>query len=191
MDNITACLALAREPGSGGLSAVFDLVYDELRALAGARARGAAPGATITTTALVHEAYLKLVQAQHLELTDRKHFFACAAQAMRQIVLDRARAAMAAKRGGPLEAVTLPTSLGSPVDPAQWIDLETALAELEQIAPDLREIVELRYFAGLSREEVAELLGQSVRTVHRNWRRARAFLHARLTAGPPEPYSPP
>ncbi len=191
MPDITEILAAARAGASEGLGDVFAALYPELRKIAVARTAGLPPGATITTTALVHEAFVKLVRAEALELSDRKHFFACAAQAMRQIVVDHARAALAEKRGGEADRITLSTGLAAASGPEHWLDLERALGELEAVAPDLREVVELRYFAGLTREEVAELLGQSVRTVHRNWRRARAFLHARLTAGPPEPYSPP
>lgn len=184
MNDITEILAAARAGGPDRLGDVFAALYPELRKIAAARTAGLPPGATITTTALVHEAFVKLVRADTLELSDRKHFFACAAQAMRQIVTDHARAALAEKRGGDAERVTFSAGLAVSPGPSHWLDLERALTELEAIAPELREVVELRYYAGLTREEVAELLGQSVTTVHRNWRRARALLHARLTAGP-------
>lgn len=183
MSAVTELLVAARGGQAEPLSAVFGLLYPELRKIAAARSAGLHPGATITTTALVHEVFLKLVRAENLDFVDRKHFFACAAQAMRQIVTDHARAALTTKRGGEFDHVTVPTSLGGEGDPIQWLDLDRALLELEAFDPALREVVELRYYAGLTRDEVADLLNQSVRTVHRNWRRARAFLYARLAAG--------
>lgn len=182
MSEVTELLVAARDGDAGRLGAVFELLYPELRKIAVARCAGQHPSSTLTTTALVHEAYLKLIQAERLELVDRKHFFACAAQAMRQIVMDHARSSLAAKRGGDADQITLPTALGALDDPSQWLDLDRALDELASFAPELRELVDLRYFAGLTREEVAEVLGLSVRTVHRDWRRARAFLHAQLAA---------
>jgi RNA polymerase sigma factor (TIGR02999 family) len=129
---------------------------------------------------LVHETYLKLVGARHLDLRDRRHFFACAGRAMRHILVDHARAALADKRGGGVAPVELPPEVADRRTPSNWIDLDRALEELEEVFPDLRELVELRFFAGLTREETAELLGCSERTVQRDWQRARAFLYARL-----------
>ena len=102
---------------------------------------------------------------------------------MRHILVDHARAAMAGKRGGGLEQVGLPAEPPDRTRIADWIDLDRALDELEDVRPALRELVELRYFAGLTREEIAALLGCSERTVQRDWQRARAFLHARLQPG--------
>lgn len=183
MGDITALLLDARGGDSDKLGAVFEALYSELRRLASARAAGAGAGDAVTTTALVHETYLRLVRARDLDLRDRRHFFACAAQAMRHILVDEARAALAAKRGGGLAAVALPDELADPRRAPDWIDLDRALDELDSIHPDLRELVELRFYAGLSRAETAELLGCVERTVQRNWQRARAFLHARLEAG--------
>jgi len=163
---------------------VFTALYPELKRLASSRARGGGPE-SITTTVLVHETYLKLVGARRLELTDRRHFFACAGRAMRQILTDYSRAAKAEKRGGGVAAVELPAEVADRHPATDWIDLDRALGELDEVLPDLRELVELRFFAGLTREEIAELLGCSERTVQRDWQRARAFLYARLepTAG--------
>jgi RNA polymerase sigma factor (TIGR02999 family) len=179
MGEITELLREAREGDAAKLGAVFQAVYPELKRLASWRL-GADAGSTLDTTALVHETYLKLIGAGALDLVDRRHFFNCAARAMRHILVDHARAASAHKRGAGERPRTL---AGEPADsrpPADWIDLDRALAELDEVDPDLRELVELRYFAGLSREEVAALLGCAVRTVQRNWLRARAFLYARL-----------
>jgi RNA polymerase sigma factor (TIGR02999 family) len=179
MPEVTELLFAARSREPERIGAVFELVYPELKRLASRRASVLAPDATVTTTALVHETYLKLVRSTDLDLRDRRHFFACAAQAMRQIVVDHARAAFAAKRGSGLAPIELPAELGAAPAP-DWLDLDRALGELEEVHPELRELVELRYFAGLTREEVAELLGITVRTVERHWQRARAFLYASI-----------
>lgn len=180
MGEITELLAAARDGGPERLDAVFQALYPELKRLASVRGGGRPPDATLTTTALVHETYLKLVGARHLDIRDKKHFFACAGRAMRHILVDDARAAMAAKRGGGLAEVELPEDAPDSTSAADWIDLDRALDELEEVRPALRELVELRYFAGLSRAEIAALLACSERTVQRDWQRARAFLHARL-----------
>lgn len=180
MGEITELLAAARAGSADRLDAVFEALYPELKRLASVRAAGSARTATLTTTALVHETYLKLVGSRYLDIRDRRHFFACAGKAMRHILVDHARAAMADKRGGGIANVELPTELAAPAGPSDWLDLHRALDELDEVDPELRELVELRYFAGLSREEIAALLACSERTVQRDWQRARAFLHLRL-----------
>jgi RNA polymerase sigma factor (TIGR02999 family) len=180
MGEITELLVEARPGDPAKLEAVFAALYPELKRLASWRASAHAGASTLTTTVLVHETYLKLVGAKHLELKDRRHFFACAGRAMRHILVDHARAALAEKRGGGAIQIELPTELADRRPTTDWIDLDRALYELDLVQPALRELVELRYFAGLSREETAELLACSERTVQRDWQRARAFLHARL-----------
>ena len=180
MGEITALLVDARTGEPEKLEAVFAALYPELKKLASWRAAGRSRDSTLTTTVLVHETYLKLVGARHLELTDRKHFFACAGRAMRHILVDHARAAMADKRGGGVSPIELPAEVADRAPVTDWIDLDRALDELEEVQPALRELVELRFFAGLTREETAELLGCAERTVQRDWQRARAFLYARL-----------
>ena len=179
MGEITALLVAARHQPAK-LEAVFAALYGELKRLASWHARAHAHDSTLTTTVLVHETYIKLVGASHLDLRDRRHFFACAGRAMRHILVDHARAALADKRGAGLAPVEMPAELAGHAAPSDWIDLDRALAELGEVQPALRELVELRYFAGLSREETAALLECSERTVQRDWQRARAFLHARL-----------
>jgi RNA polymerase sigma factor (TIGR02999 family) len=181
MGEITELLIEARGGGPGKFAALFDALYPELKRLASYRA-AAQGGGGMTTTALVHETYLKLVGARRLDLQDRRHFFACAGRAMRHILVDHARAAFAEKRGGGVSPVELPEEIADPASPASYLDLDRALDELAEVNPALHEVVELRYFAGLSREETAELLGCAERTVQRDWQRARAFLHARLAA---------
>ncbi|MEW5918773.1 MAG: ECF-type sigma factor, partial [Gemmatimonadota bacterium] len=136
------------------------------------------PGETLSTTALVHEAYLKLADSAQLTLHDRAHFFAVAARAMRQIVVDHARRAAAQKR--PEKSVDVladPASLALPTRAAELVALDDALTELALLNERLSRVVELRFFAGLSVEETAELLESSPRTVKRDWAKARAFLH--------------
>jgi RNA polymerase sigma factor (TIGR02999 family) len=178
---ITELLVAAREGDPSRLEAVFAAVYGELKRLASWHAGARSRGSTLTTTVLVHETYIKLVGARQLELRDRRHFFACAGRAMRHILLDHARAALADKRGAGATPIELPAELAARPASAEWIDLDRALGELDEVHPELREVVELRYFAGLSREETAALLECSERTVQRDWQRARAFLHARLS----------
>jgi RNA polymerase sigma factor (TIGR02999 family) len=179
MTEITALLETVDGRAGSNLGAVFDLLYADLKRIAAVRLAALAPGQTLGATALVHEAYLKLVGAQHLKLASRQHFFACAARAMRQILVDRARSASAEKHGGAFEHVTLgEADVAS--SPADLFDIDRALDDLELLDPALRELVELRYFAGLSLPQIAELREVSLRTAARDWARARALLEARL-----------
>lgn len=182
MGDITELLAAARSGQGQELDAVFAAVYPTLRALAASRLRGAAGESTLSPTALVNEAYLKLIGASALDLTDRHHFFACAARAMRHILIDSARARASAKRGGTLVQVALgPEDEGGEAAAGpDLLDLHAALDRLDQIHPELRELVELRVFAGLTLEELADSLGRSPRSINRDWQRARALLLAQL-----------
>ncbi len=179
MPEITELLAEREDRGGPDLAAVFDRLYGDLKRIAIARVAMLGPDETLSATGLVHEAYLKLVGAQQLSLTNRKHFFACAAQAMRQIVIDRSRIAHADKRGEGMERVTL-DGCDAVAEESDLLDIDRALDELNQIDPGLRELVELRYFAGLAMPEIAELRGVSLRTMARDWDRARALLRVRL-----------
>jgi RNA polymerase sigma factor (TIGR02999 family) len=158
------------------LRTLFTAVYAELRRLAH-RQLAQHDGETINTTGLVHETYLKLAKPESLHLSDRGHFYSTAARAMRQIVIDHARRRKAEKRGGAAVQVTLDdNAMADPLDPEQLIHLDGALSRLGELEPRLAELVELRFFAGLSVEQVAELRDVAPRTVLRDWRRARAFL---------------
>jgi RNA polymerase sigma factor (TIGR02999 family) len=160
---------------------LMPLVYDELRRRA--HRRFTADRGTLQTTALVHEAYMKLTRHSHLEVQDRQHFFAVAAKAMRQIVLDHARAKSTAKRGGPLRVTTFDESeVAAETHAADIIAVDEALERLAALDEHLARIVELRFFAGLSVEETAEVLECSARTVKREWRKARAFLSRELAS---------
>jgi RNA polymerase sigma factor (TIGR02999 family) len=179
--DITRMLSAARGGDPAAVGEVFDRVYGELRRIAHHEARRLAPSETMNTTAVVHEAYLKLVQASGIAWEDRAHFFRIAGTAMRQILVDYARRASTGKRGGGVRAVPLEDSgPGAPVgvDPRgdDVLALDAALTRLAGLDERLARIVELRFFAGLSVEETAAAVGVAERTVKRDWRRARAYL---------------
>jgi RNA polymerase sigma factor (TIGR02999 family) len=162
------------------LDDLLPLVYEELRGLAHHALRRFRPGETLNTTALVHEAYLKLVQTRRATFNDRKHFFTVAALAMRQIVVDYARRRTALKRGGGVRHALieeLDGSIGSvDAQAATLVALDDALTKLAELDPRLVRVVELRFFGGLTVDEVAKLLDVSSATVKRDTRAARAFL---------------
>jgi RNA polymerase sigma factor (TIGR02999 family) len=165
---------------------LMELVYEQLRGLAAAYAAQQRPDHTLQPTALVHEAFVKLVQSPSARFNDRTHFFAVAATAMRQILMDYARAERAAKRGGPHEGrewerITLDqVDLPSDDNQLDLIALDEALSELVRFDGRKHRIVELRFFGGLSVEEVAEVMSLSKTTVESEWRAARAWLLARM-----------
>ena len=159
---------------------LVQIVYDELRHLAAAYLRRERPGQTLQTTALVHEAYLRLAQSRPV-WTDRNHFVAIAGRAMRQILVDRARARGTRKRWGGLNRVNLSETLvATTAEDAMLPALDEALRRLEQIDPEQVRMVELRYFVGLSNKETAETLGVSLATCKRRWALARAWLFREL-----------
>ncbi|MEM1081157.1 MAG: ECF-type sigma factor [Pseudomonadota bacterium] len=178
MSEITLLLDALRKGEKDALEGLFSSLYSELKTLARSQLRRNA-AITLTPTALVNEAWMKLDSAHHLSLNDRQHFFACAATAMRQIAIDTARASMAKKRGKDMVMVTL-TEFGAERTHQEILALDDALGDLDAIDSELRKLVELRFFAGLSMEDIAELNDRSVRSLHRDWTRARAFLHAQL-----------
>jgi len=180
VSQITELLAEARDGDGSKLDAVFVELYPELKRLAAARVAALSPGGTLSVTALVHETYIKFLGSGSFDVRDRRHFFACAAKVMREILVDYLRASSAAKRGGGIRPLTLPSQIDGGAFDTDLLDLNRAMDDLDQVNPKLRLVAELRYFAGLSCEAVAELEACSVRTVHREWQRARAFLMARL-----------
>ena len=156
-------------------------VYDELRRLADALTRQLRPGQTLQATALVHEAYLRLVGDQDPGWQGRRHFFGAAAQAMRQILVEQARRRASHKHGGQGRRLELAEGVAYIEPPADDVlALDEAIQALQADEPLLAEIVMLRYYSGLSVEETAAVLGQSASTVKRDWRRARAWLSRRL-----------
>jgi RNA polymerase sigma factor (TIGR02999 family) len=182
--SVSVLLQRAAAGDERALDRVVDLTYAELRRLARMVRRGTpgAPGATLSSTALVHEAYLKLVPAAEREWRGRAHFFALAARAMRQVLVSAARTRLAVKRGGDgALPVTLDEgSVAAPLRPERLLALDEALDRLAALDARQARVVECRYFAGLTAEETADLLGVSVPTITRDWRSARAWLAAEL-----------
>jgi RNA polymerase sigma factor (TIGR02999 family) len=183
---ITGLLA---ELGRGNESVrepLFESIYEELRVLARSRLRSERGDITLSTTALVHEAYLKLVPIENVEWRDRSHFFATAARAMRRILIDRARTARRQKRGGGERPIALDDARGNgvaePLDMSAdaLLSLDEALARLGDMSPRQLRVVELRFFAGLSVPETADVLGVAINTVKRDWSTARAWLNREL-----------
>lgn len=159
------------------------LVYDELRRMAAAYLSGERTGHTLQPTALVHEAYFRLVNHNEMRWQDRSHFFAIAARTMRRILVDHARGHRSAKRGGPKSALSLEVvgDLGKGEEP-DLVALDDALKDLQEMDPDKAKLVELRFFGGLSIDETAQIVGCSRATVIRQWRMAKAWLHSQLAS---------
>ena len=181
---LTELLQLAAQGERSALDQVFAVLYPELRKIAHARLRTQGGVAHLGTTALVHESFLRLIDSAQLQLTDRKHFFTYAAKTMRNIIIDFAREHLADRRGGgvkPLQLdIELDNRIGGEAGDTTLVQINDSLLALEAVDPDLAQIVEMRYFAGYSEAEVAELLGTSERTVRRQWKKARAVLLASM-----------
>lgn len=176
---VTVLLARARAGDSAALGAVYGAVYDELKRAARLQLRRMHDD--FQTTALVHEAYLKLAGGAPLAAVDRNHLLALSARAMRQVLVDDARARNADKRGGGQAALTLTASIGSGDAAAiEVLALDELLASLHKLDARAAQIVELRYFGGYEEAEIAAMLGITGRTVRRDWRKARAFLLAAM-----------
>lgn len=177
--------AAAGKPAAGG--ELLPLVYDELRRLARRRMSAERADHTLQATALVHEAYARLVGGKEVDWADRAHFFHAAAAAMRRILIDHARARAGPVRGGGRRRVPLDVAdvadLAARDDPAAVLALDDAVAALERQDPDAAAVVRLRFYAGLSVDETANALGTSPRTVKRDWAFARAFLLRALEGG--------
>ncbi len=184
---ITGLLRQAAAGRRDALDELMPLVYDELSGMARARLRHEAPGHTLETAGLVHEAWLRLIDQHRANWQDRQHFFAVASEAMRRILVDHAKRRRAAKRGGgaahlPLDAADrIGRAFGPGHDPDDTVvALDDALDRLAAFNADGARVVQYRFFAGLSNGEVAELLGTSERTVRRAWTAARAWLRREL-----------
>ena len=189
---VTRLLLRVREGDGEALDRLFPIVYEELRALARSQRRRWSGGDdTLNTTALVHEAYLRLVDRAHPDWTSRTHFGAVAAKAMRHILIDQARRRAAAKRGGGRVRVDLTgveDALGSPAvesapEPEVLLALDEALQRLERMSERQSQIVELKFFGGMTNEEVAGALGISLATVKRGWSVAQAWLYREIERG--------
>lgn len=184
-DDVTQLLHEWRLGNRDALDRLIPLVYAELRAQAGRYLSRERPNRTLQATALVHEAYVKLVQQRSVEWQNRAHFFAIAAQLMRRIVVDDARHRLRDKRGGGAAAANIDDlSVMAPestVDTVDALALDCALQELEQLDPDQARIVELRFFGGLTLEETSAVLDVSPSTVKREWAIAKGWLHRKLS----------
>ena len=180
--SVTQLLHAAGEGDELALDRVFTRVYEELKTMAH-RVRGGRAGETLNTTALVHEAWLKLIPNSDISWQGRTHFFAVAARAMRQILVDAARRQLAQKRGGGQAfSVTFEEdAFAAPVHATELLALHDALERLATFDPRRAQVVEHRFFAGLTTRETAELMGVSTGTVERDWRAARAWLTMEMT----------
>jgi RNA polymerase sigma factor (TIGR02999 family) len=178
----TEALDDLRGGGRDALDRLLPVVYDELRAIAH-RHLARDPGGTLVTTALVHEAYLKLVDQSNAQWRDRAHFFALASVAMRHILINRARERASLKRGGVRQRITLDEEAIAVDDQAEsLLEIDEALTRLAEVSPRLARVVECRFYGGLSEEEIAEVLGVTVRTVERDWTKARLLLRRALAS---------
>jgi len=183
-ESVTDLLHRARAGDAAAADLAYGLVYEQLRQAAHRQLRGR-NGQTLCTTALVGEAWLKLARAD-VDLRDREHYLALATRAMRQVVVDQARRALADKRGGDGLRVTLDDGIvGGAGAGEEVLALDAALQRLAHVDERLAKVVEWRYFGGLTDAEMAALLGVTERTISRDWRKARAFLYDALGGGAP------
>jgi RNA polymerase sigma-70 factor, ECF subfamily len=181
--SITVLLAKARSGDSSALADVFPLIYDELRRLAQQQLRREPDGHTLSPTALVHEAYMRLIDYSRMEWTGRAHFMAVASTAMRRILVDHARGHRSAKRGGMLKRVDIDdVQLGTEDRAELLIAIDDALGRLKEIDARQAQVVECRFFGGMTEEETAEALGIGLRTVKRDWAKAKSWLHREMAA---------
>ena len=178
MTDVTQILSQIEQGDPSAAEQLLPLVYDELRKLAAAKLANEKPGQTLQATALVHDAYIRLVDVEKARHWDsRRHFFAAAAEAMRRILVETARRKMSLKRGGALVREELDDlNLVGPEPNEDLCELDEALKRLEEVDPEATELVNLRYFAGLTSKHAAEVLGVSPRTADRMWGYARAWL---------------
>jgi RNA polymerase sigma-70 factor, ECF subfamily len=181
---VTLLLHRLNAGDKGATDQLITVVYDELRRLAAACMRRERVDHTLQPTALVNEAWLRLVEQREWNLENRTHFFGMAAKLMRRILVDHARAANAEKRGGDQVIVSLENAISVAVEhPTQLLDVHRALERLDQLDQRRARIAEMRFFGDLSIDEIAEILGVAPRTVDRQWRAARAWLRRELSMG--------
>jgi RNA polymerase sigma factor (TIGR02999 family) len=180
-DRITDLLLELRGGDPGAMDRLFSLVYEELRRIAHHQLQGERPGHTLATTGLVHETYFKLIDQTRVEWRDRQHFFRVASWAMRRILVDYARRYQAVRRGGGLHRVSLDEQASVEERSETLLALDEALERLATLSQRLSQVVECRYFGGLTEEETAQALGVNVRTVQRDWAKARGWLQLELS----------
>ncbi|MGD8321085.1 MAG: ECF-type sigma factor [Gemmatimonadota bacterium] len=183
-ESVTRLLRRLKESRPAAMEALIPVVYEELRRTARRELARRRPGDTLDTTALVHEAYLKLAGTEDPSWNDRKHFFAVAATAMRHIIVDYARQRKTAKHGGALRRVSLDERRLLPDEQAaEILELDEALDRLAGLNVRLSQVVECRFFGGLTVPETAAVLGRSPRTINRDWEKAKAWLYRELHRG--------
>jgi RNA polymerase sigma factor (TIGR02999 family) len=184
---VTQLLSDARQGAPGAHDQLFSIVYTELRRIAANYMRRERADHTLQATALVHEAYMQLVDQTRVNWQSRAHFFGVAAQLMRRILVDHARNQGAQKRGGNAQVLSIEDNIGiASIPEVAFDELDEALNRLQALDADQAKLVELRFFGGLTVEEAAEVMGISTATVEREWRMARAWLHNQLTASRPK-----
>jgi RNA polymerase sigma factor (TIGR02999 family) len=178
MGQVTTLLQRLRDNDRTAVDELFTVLYDDLRRLARSRLAANGRHVLLDTSLLVHEAYLRVVKVGQLELNDREHFLAYAASALRSVVVDYVRRRGAEQRGGDVHHVTLNTEVAQSIGGSddEILEVHEALSTLAQIDPRLVQVVEMRYFAGLTEIEIAAALGVSDRTIRRDWERARLLL---------------
>jgi RNA polymerase sigma factor (TIGR02999 family) len=186
MADVTQILSQIEQGDPSAAEQLLPLIYDELRKLAAAKLANEKPGQTLQATALVHDAYIRLVDVERAKHWDsRGHFFSAAAEAMRRILVERARQRLSKKRGGDRARLDLRIAdLASPDKPDEIVAVDEALELLECEDSDAAQVVKLRFFAGLSLPEIALALGVSLRTTERNWTYARTWLRGTLADEP-------
>lgn len=179
---LTDLLRMASDGDALAFNELFSATYADLRALAQSRLRSHGRSAQLDTTSLVHESYLRFVNAQQLNIADRGHFMRYAGQVMRSVIVDCVRERLAQRRGGDLQQVTLTTRLGGEeyASESQILAVHDAVDELGKLDERLARVVEMRFFAGMTEPEIAEVLGVTDRTVRRDWEKARLLLRAAL-----------
>ena len=181
MSDVTRLLNAVEQGDPKAAEELLPLVYEELRKLAAAKMAQQPGGQTLQATALVHEAWLRLVDGPDRQYASRRHFFSAAAQAMRHLLIERARRKLRERHGGVLQRVDVDdVEIAAPADDERLIQINAALEELALLAPDKAEVVKLRFFLGLDEKEIAELLKLSPRTVERYWSYAKAWLFERI-----------
>lgn len=183
---LTDLIRLASDGDEAALQRVFDATYQDLRRLARMRLTHGSRGVLLDTTALVHESYLRFASAGELNISDRQHFLRYAANVMRSVIVDFVRERQAERRGGAAAHVTLNTQIGDGATGAgeqEILQVHEALEELCKYDARLAQVVEMRYFAGMTEAEIADVLGVTDRTVRRDWEKARLLLAEALAAG--------
>ena len=184
MGEATLLLAAVEQGDPKAADKLLELVYEELRALAARKMAHELPGQTLQPTALVHEAWLRLVGSENPSFQNRAHFFSAAAEAMRRILIERARRRSSLRRGGAYQRVDIDqVNLATPEADAELLAVDEALDELTKEYPVQAEVVKLRYFGGRKNEEIAEILGVSISTVKNYWAFSRAWLIQHIKVG--------